>query len=451
MQRIAVIGAGLSGTLLIINLLKRNNQHKVHVRWIDREDENHLGPAYSTDEDYLLNVPAEKMGAFAEDPGHFLKWVWSKNITAKEGDYLPRKLYRRYILEILEEAKKPNGNIILKRILGEATDIKTGDGKATVFVKGYGDFQTDKIVLALGNPPPKHPVTDDLAYLKDKRYVQVPWKADVFDNLSEGDNVVFVGTGQTMVDLAVGLFRKNHKGRLTAISRHGILPMSQKKCQPYPSFYNELERLSTISAVTRVIRKHIRIAEGNGLDPRAVIDSLRPDTISIWKNFPVEERKRFLRHLFRYWEIIRSRIPPRSEEIINELRSSGRLKIIAGRITGIKPSGNSLRVNYNELHTAGEKTEEAELVINCMGPCSDYEQVDQELIKNLLSRKIIKCDPVRLGINATPDGSVIMEDGTSSEIIYGIGPVLRGILWETIAAPEIRVQAEKLVKKLVSC
>ena len=65
-----------------------------------------MGPAYSTNETYLLNVPVELMGAFSKDPEHFLNWAKRKNIKTQKGDYLPRKLYKEYIQEMWREARK---------------------------------------------------------------------------------------------------------------------------------------------------------------------------------------------------------------------------------------------------------------------------------------------------------------------------------------------------------
>lgn len=60
MKHIVVIGAGLSGTLLMINLFRQNSSVPIRISWIDRNDEKELGPAYSTNEDYLHNVPVER-------------------------------------------------------------------------------------------------------------------------------------------------------------------------------------------------------------------------------------------------------------------------------------------------------------------------------------------------------------------------------------------------------
>ena len=66
----------MSGRLVALNLLRfASSDAAVSVRMLDRSDERDMGPAYSYEADYLLlNVPAGRMGAFSEDPEHFLTW-----------------------------------------------------------------------------------------------------------------------------------------------------------------------------------------------------------------------------------------------------------------------------------------------------------------------------------------------------------------------------------------
>src|SRR5512146_1575339 len=98
MTRIAIIGAGLSGRLLALNLLRQASS-ATSILMLDRGDASYIGPAYSAEADHLLlNVPAGRMGAFSDDPEHFLKWARRKGVRAGEWDFLPRRLYRDYLL-----------------------------------------------------------------------------------------------------------------------------------------------------------------------------------------------------------------------------------------------------------------------------------------------------------------------------------------------------------------
>lgn len=450
MRVVAIIGAGLSGTMLAMNLLKQKCDQEVKILLIDRSSKNNLGPAYSTNEDYLLNVPAELMGAFSKEPEHFLNWALEKKINTGKGDYLPRKLFREYIQKMFQNAlKQKSSSITFQRIEGEAVDLKSTEDHLIVFMKDGSRFDADRVVLALGNAPPRIPELENRSFIDDKRYINNPWDPYIFKDLSPESTILFIGTGQTTVDLATGLYKKNHRGKMISISRRGLFPLSQQKVEPYPSFFDELKDEPDFPAIFKIVRKHFRNAEKKGLDPRAVIDSLRPHTKTIWMNLPTEEKMRFLRHAFRYWEIIRSRIPPASNEVIKKLISSGRMEVITGRLTDIIPSESTMEIKYTGRGEADEKTFSADIVVNCIGPCQDYERIDQPLVKNLLSSRLIQCDPVHLGINALPEGNIIKEDGTPSDILYTIGLPLKGIVWESLALPEIRLEAEELSKILV--
>src|SRR3954471_22709574 len=72
---IAIVGGGASGCLVAIQLL-RQARRPVRILLIERMSEIGRGVAYGTRcPEHLLNVTAGKMGAFPEDPGHFLRWV----------------------------------------------------------------------------------------------------------------------------------------------------------------------------------------------------------------------------------------------------------------------------------------------------------------------------------------------------------------------------------------
>ena len=108
-----------------------------------------------------------------------------------------------------------------------------------------------------------------------------------------------IGTGQTTVDLAVALHQRAHEGRIIALSRRGLLPLAHRGFDPYESFFEEIKESKTMLDTFRIVCKHLDRAESMGIDKRAVIDSLRPDTQTIWLGLVEDEKRRFLRHVFR--------------------------------------------------------------------------------------------------------------------------------------------------------
>jgi uncharacterized NAD(P)/FAD-binding protein YdhS len=49
----------------------------------------------------LLNVPVEKMSAWPDCPGDFLKFAQAHDASIKPGAFLPRKLYGQYVRQQL--------------------------------------------------------------------------------------------------------------------------------------------------------------------------------------------------------------------------------------------------------------------------------------------------------------------------------------------------------------
>jgi uncharacterized NAD(P)/FAD-binding protein YdhS len=337
----------------------------------------------------------------------------------------------------------------LEHVQGEVTDLEVAQGSVAIHVEGKVPVVADKAVLALGNFPPAHPPLEKPSGLDSRRYIRNPWAPDVLDSLSPRDTVILIGTGQTTVDLAVALHRQAHQGRIIALSRRGLLPLAHRGFAAYPSFFKEIKDSKRLLEIFKTVRKHLDRADSLGVDVRAVIDSLRPDTQSLWFGLAEDEKRRFIRHLYRYWEIIRSRIPPESEAIIDAMRASGQLAILAGRIRDLVATETSLEVHYAQRGRAAREVVAAALVINCMGPEADYRRIDQPLVKNLLRRGLIRPGPAHLGIDALINGAIIGRSGAASDVLYTLGSPMRGVLWEVLAVPEIRVQAEGLARLLL--
>jgi uncharacterized NAD(P)/FAD-binding protein YdhS len=417
---------------------------------IDRGDADYMGPAYVDDADnFLLNVPAMRMGALPEDPEHFLKWARRRGIAAGTLEFLPRNLYRRYILDLLHEAEERAGGPEFEHVRGEVTDVEVSRDRAVVRIESGEHFAVDKVVLALGNFPPGDPPIRNRAALRNPRYVGNPWHTSVLDNVSGTDTVFLIGTGQTTVDLALALNRRGHEGRIIAMSRRGVLPLPHRGFEAYPSFFEEIKDARKVLEIFRVVRRHLQDAESCGKDIRSVIDSLRPDTQALWFALPEGEKRRFVRHLFRYWEIIRSRLPPQTITLIETMRASSRLDIVAGRIRDLVETDSGLEVHYTPRGETRARTRLTDLVINCIGPETDYRRIDDVLVRNLMRRGLIRPGPANLGIDCLPNGTILDCAGAPSSILYTLGSTMKGVLWEVLAVPDVRLQAQRLADLLL--
>src|SRR4051794_27347461 len=104
---IAIIGAGFSGTLLALHLLRRC-PGSVRIHLIERSPRFGRGLAYSTGNlNHLLNVPAARMSAFHDRPDDFLDWLRSGDTPAAgpvtPNCFVARKVFGDYIRHHLKE------------------------------------------------------------------------------------------------------------------------------------------------------------------------------------------------------------------------------------------------------------------------------------------------------------------------------------------------------------
>jgi len=100
---IAIIGAGFSGTLLSLQLL-RHCSPNTRISLIEQAPSFGPGLAYSTGcPEHRLNVPAGKMSAFPDRPNDFLEFLGRQPASAlgglipDAGSFVPRQLYGRYL------------------------------------------------------------------------------------------------------------------------------------------------------------------------------------------------------------------------------------------------------------------------------------------------------------------------------------------------------------------
>lgn len=198
------------------------------------------------------------------------------------------------------------------------------------------------------------------------------------------------------------------------------------------------------------MKTEARKAVANGQTWQSVIDAVRPYTQRIWQSWSWEERSRFVRHVRPYWEAHRHRYAPQTNELLDRLRESGQLRFYAGRLQSLTetPTGAEAVFRHRGKDTLTSLT--VAKVINCTGPRSDYSKYQHPLFINLLARGLIDHDPLALGLNANPDGELFRYRGTPSGWLLTLGSTLRGVLWETSAIAEIRVQARALAAKLLS-
>jgi uncharacterized NAD(P)/FAD-binding protein YdhS len=448
MKRITIIGGGASGTLLAINLL-RNGCGRMEINIVEKRTKIGRGVAFGTDHDsHLLNVPAGKMSAFPDEPEHFHRWLIGQGIDCAASSFVPRKYFADYLTATVDQYRANAGpGVVLNTIDGEALSIDVCDGRAEINTSEGDNIYAEAVVLAFGNFLPPHPSVPDLDFTSSPKYFRDAWSPNIEDRLGQDDSVLIIGTGLSMADAVMQLEKRGHRGAITAISTRGIVSARHHLGHTYADFSEELKGKARITDLLKIVRHHVDLAENNGSNWRAVIDSLRPHTQQLWLDLPLAEKRYFMQHLSRYWNAARHRMPEETASVIDRLKTSGQLEFRRGRLRSITHR-NKFVVEFS--FNGEKKTLAADAIINCIGSESNYAKVDSALVKDLLAKGHIRCDALNFGLDAKPDGTLIDSTGRPSPIFYTLGTALKGILWESTAIPEIRLQAQNLSRKLLN-
>ena len=446
---IVVIGGGFSGTAVTVHLLRRGLP--VQVVLVNRYGPIGRGVAYGTRlEAHVLNVPAGGMSALEDDADHFLRWARDRDPSIDAGSFVSRQHYGQYLAHALEESERgASPHATLERVVGEVRDIAfRDDGLGLTFADG-SRRDADQVVLALGNYSPKNPPVEGADFYETDRYVRDPWVRNALEVVREGESVLLLGTGLTMMDIALDLAGRGIAIPLRSVSRHGLLPHGHRPAAGVPADARPAgidDPPHTIARMLRAVRVHAKMHSG---DWREVIAALRPITPALWRRLNLAERARFLRHVRPYWDVHRHRAAPATASAIDRMIQDRSLQIRAARVTRYRTNAADVEVSLRPRGRDEAERIVVDRVVNCTGPSSDVERVGDLLLDALLASGRIAPDPLRLGIRVGDDHSVIDANGNPSDVLFLVGPLLKADFWEATAVPELRAHAARVSERLL--
>ena len=422
---VAIVGGGFSGTMLAAQLAKRG----VDSALIDGSGRIGMGTAYATKEpEHLLNIPAERMSAWPEDPDNFARLIEAEG--GSRHDFVERRRYGAYLRDILDETVA-GGHVQLVEEHAQRAE-RIGDGWRIALDDGTA-VEANALALAIGNQQPQ-----GMAAFADAgdRYVDNPWSAEARRVLEkaarEGGDILLVGTGLTMVDCAVSLDAAGYAGRIVAMSRRGQLPRANAEG---PAAREAVDPGVLPTGNLRALTRWLRRTSAN-LGFRAAVDSLRPHSHMIWQSFPPAQQQRFMRHARAYWDVHRHRIAPEVARTIAGMVAGGRLEVVAARITRVKNDSDGLEIGYRRRGETTERTMHAAYAINCTGPLHAMSGTRDPLLASLIEAGV--ASPDRLDIGVAVDGRSRV---AGADRLWALGPLTKANYWEIIAVPDIREQA----------
>ncbi len=428
---VAIIGGGASGSLTALAMAGIPGLGPLTL--VDTGGVFARGVAYSTEDPvHLLNVPAGRMSAFADQPSHLLAWLAARGDPADPEAFLPRRQYGAYLGELLHGTGER-----VRRIVARVDALSPEGPGLRLALAGGESLKARAAVLALGNFAPELP--PGWSELPRRLAWRSPW-GTAADWPAPDAEVLLLGAGLTAVDVVLSLDARGHRGRLHLLSRRGLLPAT------HPARMLPPLQLGARPPGLRALVRLVREASARE-DPRAVLDTMRPELGAIWRGLSPVEQRRFLRHLRTWFDTLRHRLAPEVGARIAALEAEGRLIRHAGRLASITEESGRLVVKFRPRGSPALTVLRVDLAIPTTGPVMDVRALEDPLVRSLLASGQARPGPHGLGFATSEQGAVL---GPLQDRLWTLGGLRRGDLWETTAIPEIRMQARALAGTLAT-
>jgi uncharacterized NAD(P)/FAD-binding protein YdhS len=394
--QVVVVGGGAAAVIAVLHLFRRATPTApIDVHLVERSPTIGPGLAYRTDHArHTVNNFAERLSAVDGDPGHLIRWCAARGMDLGARSFPTRKIYGQYLSSVLEAVTVPDGSS-LRRACDEVVDVlRTDQGWQAVLASGTV-LAADKVVLALGNPPPH--AQPHLEEALGERFVVDPWTARSSPGwrpaLSGVRRVLLLGTGLTMLDMAIELEHLLPRAEMVAASRRGRLPAA-----------------------------HV-VEPTDGTDWRDAVDGVRGFANQLWGGLAAEDQARFASTYAHEWDLHRHRMSPAMSHHLARLRDEGTL--VVRTVSEVAP-------------------EEFDLVLNCTGPRPVPTRGWNVLVDALLERGLVRSHRLGLGVDLVAPGHPVSQDDEVLSDLFWLGAARKGLEWEVGAIPDLRGQAVAL-------
>ncbi len=427
---IAIIGGGASGALLALHLRQKNRRCRIVV--IERSQHLGRGVAYSTDRSiHLLNTRAGDMSAWPDQPAHFAQWLEHHQPNGSR-EFIPRSLFGDYLNGLFLEAVSMSEGA-LSAIGGEVFAVQSDEGSWRIDLVDGIQLYAAHVVLATGH----NPLSGDHGLCRGN-----PWVETCLEALPEEAGVLLLGTGLTTVDVIASLLERGHRGRITALSRRGLLPRVHRTVE-----HCEAEITSLFVGPLSQRLRAFRLLQRGGSDWQSLMHAIRPHNAAIWHGLDDVQRRRFLRHLRPWWDVHRHRMAPEIAVMMNDALGSGQLAVQAARLEACEAGSAEVSVQFRPRRSRQSEVRSFARVIDCRGSDCGVTELNP-LIASLARAGVVVADQFDLGLAVDSEDRAIGLDGKASEFLSILGPPTRGQHWESTAIPDIRRRAARLAERL---
>ncbi|TLQ42478.1 FAD/NAD(P)-binding protein [Streptomyces marianii] len=484
---IGVVGGGAAAVCLI-DALARSTGEPGRLTVFEPSPHLWRGRAYQVDTEILrVNSTPDDMSVRAGDPGHFARWLKARDrITgiAQGVDRLsgarfpPRTVYGEYLEQSAHEALRG-----LRRD-GWRVDIIGGAVTAADRLSGHVLLHTrrgrarafDYVVLNVGGDGPK----DMYGLSGAPGFIADPYPvAGKLRDIDDHDEVAVIGSGLTAVDVVLALAAQGHRGRISLLSRRGVLPGVRQRPASFSLRHLVPERVAelalsgdgvSIESLATVLRAEFRDAGADldtvvhdmlRVDLEEPVDRLRrqidevdspnmglrilqravPETgPDIWPLLREEQKVRLLRAHYRTIMSMCCPMPPSSASVLLDLVRSDQLEMFSG-LQDITPAADA---GFDVIAADGTRFH-ADRVVNAVNASEGRIPRDaQPLVTSLIRTRAASRHP-HGGVQLARATSRLTRNGRPDPRLYGLGNIAAGALFFTFGIPSLVDRSQDIV------
>ncbi|MQB40995.1 FAD-dependent oxidoreductase [Rhizobium sp. ICMP 5592] len=452
---IVIIGGGFAGALTALKLLDRA-EVPLSITIIEPRGELGRGVAYSTTEPvHLVNGPAEIFSLYPEESHHLVRWLeengpangWQLPADAAMSSP-PRYLYGTYVRDELNRAiRQAHARSTFRHIRSAAAKLVSAPHKISVTTADGTSIEADEVVLALGvfqaEPLPREaPVASHF------RFAANPWDPAALDRLVDCRELLLIGSSLSMVDAVASMEARGYRGKYRVISRRGQFVEGRRNAEAARDFLADRPLPTTARSLLSAVKAERRAIAAAGGDWQGLPLAIRPYVLPLWQQANDQERLRFGRHLRAFWDVTAHRSAPESNGTVQAVIAKGRLSHEAARLLGLTPCGDRIEAAIRTRR--GDERQILDGVINCRGhQLHDWRRIRDPFVESLLDGGEVRPHSTGFGIDATPEGDIISEEGRIHRNLSAIGHPLRGVAWESSSITEQRTQAIALAERIL--
>ncbi|MEV0115580.1 FAD/NAD(P)-binding protein [Streptomyces sp. NPDC050844] len=438
------------------------------------------GRPYGPDLDsVLVNAPPAIMSIRNGDFGHYAAWLGERG--ADHVDVLlgrplvPRALYGEYLAHTAEKAMAALGERgwLVRVVAARVTEVVRSGARLVLRTDDMREqYEATHTVLCVGagTPPDLYGLTGNPGFTADPYPL-----ADTLDRVPAGGDVAVIGSGLTAVDVVVSLAARGHTGRITLLSRSGVLPYVWQRPDDRRPRHLTAERVTelhqargevTLDDLIGLLRAELADADEDfdelaaelvGTTSDDPVQRLRRQLAAVgdsrigrrvlqeaahavgpyaWRLLPESDRAWLRRHL-RTAAGLASPMVPVNATVLLRLLDSGQLSIRRG-VHAIEPVEGRFRVRTrdNSERTAESAVGAADYVVNAVNPPPQaVPAAARPLVESLVTAGLATLHP---------SGGLTAADPR----VHVVGDLAGGGSFITSSVPGVAAQASHTVRAL---